>query len=82
MNSCFSNGCTAPEDVLGHVLYNGPYNPQFQSGEEQKPPHQNFTVTVPSSLEMGPAILSVTHLTLVGVSFFFPKENIDIDHDR
>lgn len=68
MNSCTSTSCLSPDEVMGHVLYNGPYDPQYQTGEEEKPPHQNFTVTVPSSMTSGPVILSVTHLTLVGVS--------------
>ena len=40
-------------------------------GVPSKPPHQNFTVLVPSSIEKGPAQLGVFHVSLVGVSFLF-----------
>jgi len=69
INNCDST-CRSPSDVLGHILYTGPYNPQFQSGSGGKPPYQNFTVDLPSSLTQGKAILSVTHLSLVGAGPF------------
>jgi hypothetical protein len=59
--------CPAPSDVLGSILYNGPYDPEFHTGVA-KPPHQNFTVTIPSTAQAGKAQLSVAHFSLVGVS--------------
>lgn len=59
---------------LGATLYNGPFNPQFQSTPRGAPPYQNFTVFVPPTLPAGPAVLTLTHLSLVGVRVFFgPK---------
>ncbi|KAI8978859.1 hypothetical protein BD414DRAFT_516807 [Trametes punicea] len=52
--------------VLGDVLYAGPYNPQLQQGQEEKPPYQNFTVTVPSTFTDGQVSLGVAHFSLVG----------------
>lgn len=77
MRSCATlpTGSCADFDVsqaLGIILYQGPYTPAYQnvSGQGYKPPYQNFTVTVPSSLEAGEAVLSVTHLVLTGVSIW------------
>ncbi|KAJ7023070.1 hypothetical protein C8F04DRAFT_970561 [Mycena alexandri] len=59
--------CPAASEVLGSILYNGPFNPQFVTGVS-RPPHQNFTVTIPSTFPSGPAQLAVSHFSLVGVS--------------
>ena len=68
--SCASTSCsTIPADqLLGATLYSGPYNPQFSTGAQGLPPHQNFSVVVPASMPKGSARLAVTHLSLVGVS--------------
>ncbi|KIM40879.1 hypothetical protein M413DRAFT_72371 [Hebeloma cylindrosporum] len=66
INSCHNMACIPSGDVFGSILYNGPYNPQFQTGATFKPPHQNFTVLVPSSIAKGPAQLGVLHVSLVG----------------
>lgn len=71
INSCHNTACIPSSDVFGSILYNGPYNPQFQMGVSSKPPHQNFTVLVPSSIEKGPAQLGVFHVSLIGVSPLF-----------
>ncbi|KAI0075758.1 hypothetical protein K474DRAFT_1559154, partial [Panus rudis PR-1116 ss-1] len=55
---------------LGTTLYSGSYNPQYQQGAFSKPPHQNFTVTVPETIAQGQASLSVVHLSLVGAGPF------------
>lgn len=34
----------------------------------RKPPHQNFSITVPSTLPTDEASLSVAHFSLIGVS--------------
>ncbi|KAJ7062098.1 hypothetical protein C8F01DRAFT_1056982 [Mycena amicta] len=63
-------GCPAPSDVMGTILYNGPYDPQFQQGALGKPPHQNFTVTIPKTMPKGPAQLNLVHATLIGAGPF------------
>ncbi|EKM60344.1 uncharacterized protein PHACADRAFT_23720 [Phanerochaete carnosa HHB-10118-sp] len=68
---CPADGCTDPSynpsDDLGQIFYNGAYNPQSQPGAPQKPPHQNFTVQVPTSFTSGENVaLIATHLNLVG----------------
>ncbi|KAF4563242.1 hypothetical protein EYR36_003681 [Pleurotus pulmonarius] len=70
---CAARGeCIFSEDLLGFTLYAGSYNPQFHTNVSfSLPPHQNFTVALPSSFAKGTALLSVTHLSLVGVSLVF-----------
>ncbi|KAF7303637.1 hypothetical protein MIND_00593000 [Mycena indigotica] len=62
--------CPAPSDITGSILYNGPFNPQFQQGTLGKPPHQNFTVTIPQNIQKGPAQLNLVHATLIGAGLF------------
>ncbi|OBZ68681.1 hypothetical protein A0H81_11015 [Grifola frondosa] len=57
-------------EVLGQILYSGPYDPQFHFDEPSKPPYQNFTVQVPTSLPNGQASLSVSHFSLIGAGPF------------
>ncbi|KAH0583176.1 hypothetical protein J132_05370 [Termitomyces sp. J132] len=65
--SRFSFGCIPVDQGMGTVLYNGGYNPQFHSTAPiGKPPHQNFTVTIPSNIPAGKAQLGVAHITLIG----------------
>jgi len=67
VNSCGSTSCPPPADILGTLLYNGPYNPQFAPDSPPfKPPHQNFTVTIPSNFPKGRALLAVYHIALIG----------------
>ncbi|OJT12816.1 hypothetical protein TRAPUB_10651 [Trametes pubescens] len=55
--------------VLGNVLYTGTYAPQLPPPPEfEKPPYQNFTVTVPANFATGQASLGVAHFSLVGAS--------------
>ena len=54
--------------MLGDVVYTGSYKPEFNSKTPQKPPHQNFEITVPKSFKPGQVSLGVAHLSLVGVS--------------
>jgi len=65
-----ATSCPGPENELGDILYNGPYNPQFHNvpGLPPKPPHQNFTVTVPDTFPSGSAQLGVVHLCLTGAA--------------
>ncbi|KAH7929596.1 hypothetical protein BV22DRAFT_974682, partial [Leucogyrophana mollusca] len=71
IQSCATGPCTPPSESLGMILYNGRYNPQVPSqpsgpnaGFQQ--PSQNFTVQIPSSMRNGSALLTVTHLALIG----------------
>jgi hypothetical protein len=69
MQSCSGGVCNKmpATDYLGALLVNtGSYNPQYH--EYYKPPYENYTITVPTYLEKGPARISVTHYALVGVS--------------
>lgn len=72
INSCHNTTCIPPADILGSILYNGPYSPKFQpTAPASLPPHQNFTVTIPAALPKGPAQLAVFHVSLIGVSLHF-----------
>ncbi|KAF8157978.1 hypothetical protein B0H34DRAFT_656625 [Crassisporium funariophilum] len=71
IQSC-NNGPCNPPDLLGSILYNGPFHPQFQPGVFTKPPHQNYTVTIPQTIAQGPALLSVYHVALIGASQSIP----------
>ncbi|KAF8882741.1 hypothetical protein CPB84DRAFT_1750814 [Gymnopilus junonius] len=52
MMACPAGNCFPPDEWLGTVLYNGPFNPQFiNDGDWQA--HQNFTVTVPEYFTPG-----------------------------
>ena len=59
---------TDVSQVLGNVVYTGSFNPEYDSKDPTKLPHQNFEVTVPSSFSSGQVSLGVAHLSLVGVS--------------
>ncbi|KAJ7449190.1 hypothetical protein FB451DRAFT_1053488 [Mycena latifolia] len=75
----FPQGCPPPSEIIGNVLYNGPYDPEFHTNvTPSKPPYQNFTVTIPASARTGPAQLSVTHLSLVGAGPFPFLESLNI----
>ncbi|KAG6809480.1 hypothetical protein H0H92_016087 [Tricholoma furcatifolium] len=65
--SCPTSPCRPVTDGVGTVLYNGPYHPALPPAGSGKPPHQNFTVTVPSDFPTGTAQLGVVHVTLIGV---------------
>ena len=67
---------------LGTTLYNGPFNPQYQSSPPGAPPHQNFTVFVPPTIPEGAAVLTLTHLSLVGVRIFPGSEIVRLWADR
>ncbi|KAF9072346.1 hypothetical protein BDP27DRAFT_1382179 [Rhodocollybia butyracea] len=64
--SCGANPCPGPANVMGTILYNGPFNPQFSTPQNALPPHQNFTVAIPASFPKGPAQLGVAHVALIG----------------
>lgn len=51
---------------MGTILYRGDFDPQYY--EANRPPYQNFTVTVPNSIATGNAQINIAHVALVGVS--------------
>lgn len=66
---CQHNPCEDVSEDLGTIFYAGPYQPQFFNppnafGEQ----YQNFTVNIPSNFPKGPAVFSIPHASLVGVS--------------
>ncbi|KDQ53360.1 hypothetical protein JAAARDRAFT_161875 [Jaapia argillacea MUCL 33604] len=81
MQSCNSGGCVGAEKSHGTVLYAGPYNPQYSTTVDYKPPHQNFTVEVPTFFITGQAVLSVTHFALVGAGLepFLEYKNVTVN---
>lgn len=69
INKCSSGAtCIPPEDSMGTVMYNGPFNPQFH--ETYLPPYQNFTLEIPESVATGNGIVTVAHFSLVGASTY------------
>ncbi|KAA8648469.1 hypothetical protein EYZ11_007703 [Aspergillus tanneri] len=68
IQSCADSPCRDPKDVMGHILYNGPFKPVYH--EASLPPYQNFTVTVPKSVGAGKAVIGVAHVALVGAGPF------------
>ncbi|KAJ7449163.1 hypothetical protein FB451DRAFT_1287708 [Mycena latifolia] len=64
--SCESSSCPAPGDLIGDILYNGPFDPVLHLGigPGDHGPFENFNVTIPESASAGAAQLSVTHVNL------------------
>ncbi|KIP06184.1 hypothetical protein PHLGIDRAFT_36040 [Phlebiopsis gigantea 11061_1 CR5-6] len=70
---CPAYGCTSPQydpsSILGNILYNGPYNPQYHPEDpiKGKPQYQNFSVEIPPTLTAGEQVALIgTHLNLIG----------------
>ena len=72
LKSCtgYTGGCDVVNvsEVLGSTLLISQWSPTYH--QDQWYPYSNFTVTIPENFESGDAILSATHLVLVGVSIF------------
>jgi hypothetical protein len=69
LRPCGNTTCAPISDKgVGDILYNGPYHPQYDDPSDGKPPHQNFTLTVPQYTVSGGALLTVSHFAIVGVS--------------
>ncbi|KAF9524267.1 hypothetical protein CPB83DRAFT_861506 [Crepidotus variabilis] len=67
LSTCATNACPPASDSMGSfILYNGTYLPEYH--ETDKPPYQNFTVSLPTAAAEGPAMLKVWHVSLVGAS--------------
>ncbi|KAJ7256097.1 hypothetical protein C8J57DRAFT_1186236 [Mycena rebaudengoi] len=70
--------------IGGSILYNGPFNPQFQNTgipDGQGPPTaslQNFTVTIPAGTQTGLMSLNVAHFDLVGASKLPFTETVNV----
>ncbi|KAI9057493.1 hypothetical protein FKP32DRAFT_1598225 [Trametes sanguinea] len=70
IQSCSGNGqaVTCPPNIssgnIGTPLFRGIYNPQLL-GNGHTDLVQNYTVTVPSGISSGPALLSVAHFGLI-----------------
>ena len=75
ISSCASNVCVEADEVMGTILYNGKFNPQYH--EPSQPPYQNFSVKIPAEFTAGTAQINVAHATLIGVS---PKMQIPLSY--
>ncbi|KAI2713380.1 hypothetical protein CBS147332_5120 [Penicillium roqueforti] len=64
LSSCASAPCRSAEDILGTILYNGPFSPVYH--ETNLPPYENFTITVPASATVGKSQINVAHAALIG----------------
>ncbi|KAH1277957.1 hypothetical protein KXW35_003733 [Aspergillus fumigatus] len=68
LSSCADSTCHSPEDVMGTIVYNGPFRPEHH--ESSLPPYQNFSVNVPEAFATGTAQLNIAHVSLVGAGPF------------
>ncbi|KAJ4477274.1 hypothetical protein J3R30DRAFT_3703539 [Lentinula aciculospora] len=68
----YGSTCLGPAEELGTILYSGAFNPQFTTdpGTAGLPPHENFTLTIPSDFETGQSQLGVALFDLVGALLF------------
>lgn len=71
ISSCASSVCHDADEVMGTILHNGKFNPQYH--EPSQPPYQNFSVKIPATFTPGTAQINVAHATLIGVS---PKKQM------
>ncbi|OQD73197.1 hypothetical protein PENDEC_c016G01355 [Penicillium decumbens] len=68
ISSCASTTCNQADEVMGSILYNGKFNPQYH--EYYQPPYQNFSVKIPADFTSGTAQINVAHATLIGAGPF------------
>ncbi|THV00822.1 hypothetical protein K435DRAFT_569922, partial [Dendrothele bispora CBS 962.96] len=62
---CPVNSSGATPDTLGTPMFMGDFKPDFHEGD--LPPYQNFTVTIPGSVQAGSTnMISVAHFMLLG----------------
>jgi len=74
ISSCASTTCNQADEVMGSILYNGKFNPQYH--EYYQPPYQNFSVKIPADFTSGTAQINVAHATLIGVSTMYRVANV------
>ncbi|KAJ3564315.1 hypothetical protein NP233_g8377 [Leucocoprinus birnbaumii] len=76
ISPCSSGSCRSPSSTLGNLLYSGPYQPQLEGATRV----QNFTVTVPSFIPQGQAIIGVAHFALIGASLqpWLETQNVSV----
>ncbi|KAM5538616.1 hypothetical protein V8D89_007645 [Ganoderma adspersum] len=66
-------------EVMGSLVYSGPYNPQLNTTANWRPPYQNFTVTVPAHFTPGSEVsLNVAHFSLIGAGLMPFLETLNI----
>ncbi|KAJ5129882.1 uncharacterized protein N7515_005921 [Penicillium bovifimosum] len=75
ITSCASSPCRDADEVLGTILYSGPFKPVYH--ESSQPPYENFTVRVPSSAAAGKSQINVAHAALVGAGPFAFLESLN-----
>ncbi|KIK33983.1 hypothetical protein CY34DRAFT_98720, partial [Suillus luteus UH-Slu-Lm8-n1] len=57
-----SNICAPQAEVLGEILYCGPFNPWVNFRQ----PSQDFIMRIPQSMSNGSVLLTVSHFALIG----------------
>ncbi|KZT63970.1 hypothetical protein DAEQUDRAFT_741611 [Daedalea quercina L-15889] len=79
LKSCsgYTGGCDVIDisEVLGTPMLISQWAPTYHS--DQWYPYSNFTVTIPSTFQSGQAILSATHLSLVGAGPYPYTETVN-----
>ena len=69
VDACPSGSCDGYDPAtngVGTILFSGTWEPAF---DPEFGFHQNFSVTVPEFASAGQALLSLTHLEFIGVSY-------------
>ncbi|KAL5478365.1 hypothetical protein ACEPAI_2549 [Sanghuangporus weigelae] len=80
IHHCNQSPCEDASEQMGSLLYTGSFNPQRGAGFHGAPV-QNFSVTIPESIQPGPAVLSVAHANLIGAgpSLFSEITNVTVN---
>ena len=80
---CGGGPCAAQnvQEVLGNVVYKGPYDPQLR--ELGRQPYENFTVQMPSHFRPPMEVsLGVAHFSLIGVSTSHARRGSSLSDTR
>ncbi|KAI0806137.1 hypothetical protein BC629DRAFT_1590549 [Irpex lacteus] len=62
----------------GTVLYNGAFNPQFNSSQPQKGSFQDFSLIIPQGWPTGESVLQVGHLFKIGAAQTLASDYTDV----
>ncbi|KAG6829732.1 hypothetical protein H0H92_003691 [Tricholoma furcatifolium] len=62
LEPCAQNSCPPPADIIGDVLYTGPYKPVLHKHGQM---YKDYSVTIPDGIS-GLAQLNVAHFFLIG----------------